>query len=218
MKGQVIKREVGGMWRTFEMAAADTLAWNYASQSLPVLAWRVSFPSASIECSGSTDSPGFFYYHLHALLKSIFHLKIKSPLNIRFFPNLALSFSSLIKVKLLKVWVPFQLPFLIHISTHSCLVHHLSENVLNCSSVTSEFPTLSSARTYFAHLTVGLVLKISLPGFCDSTLSWFSLCIANWSKSFLVSFAKSWLIGKDPDAGKDWRQKKKWAAEDEMVR
>ena len=30
--------------------------------------------------------------------------------------------------------------------------------------------------------------------------------------------AKSQLIGKDPDAGKDWRQKKKRATEDEMVR
>ena len=30
--------------------------------------------------------------------------------------------------------------------------------------------------------------------------------------------AKSWLIGKDPDAGKDWRQKEEGAAEDEMVR
>ena len=30
--------------------------------------------------------------------------------------------------------------------------------------------------------------------------------------------AKSWLMGKDPDAGKDWRQKEKRAAEDEMVR
>ena len=30
--------------------------------------------------------------------------------------------------------------------------------------------------------------------------------------------AKSQLIGKDSDAGKDWRQKKKGAAEDEMVR
>ena len=29
---------------------------------------------------------------------------------------------------------------------------------------------------------------------------------------------KNWLIGKDPDAGKDWRQKEKTAAEDEMVR
>ena len=30
--------------------------------------------------------------------------------------------------------------------------------------------------------------------------------------------AKSWLIGKDPDAGKDWRQEEKGAAEGEMVR
>ena len=29
---------------------------------------------------------------------------------------------------------------------------------------------------------------------------------------------KSQLIGKDPDAGKDWRQKEKGVAEDEMVR
>ena len=30
--------------------------------------------------------------------------------------------------------------------------------------------------------------------------------------------AKNWLIGKDPDAGKDWRQEEKGTAEDEMVR
>ena len=30
--------------------------------------------------------------------------------------------------------------------------------------------------------------------------------------------AKSWLIGKDPDAKKDWEQKEKGVAEDEMVR
>ena len=29
--------------------------------------------------------------------------------------------------------------------------------------------------------------------------------------------AKSWLIGKDPDAGKDWRQEEKGTAEDKMV-
>ena len=29
--------------------------------------------------------------------------------------------------------------------------------------------------------------------------------------------AKSWLIGKDPDAGKDWRQEEKGVPEDEMV-
>ena len=29
---------------------------------------------------------------------------------------------------------------------------------------------------------------------------------------------KSWLIGKEPNAGKDWKQKEKGVAEDEMVR
>ena len=29
--------------------------------------------------------------------------------------------------------------------------------------------------------------------------------------------AKSWLIGEDPDAGKDWRQEEKGTTEDEMV-
>ena len=32
------------------------------------------------------------------------------------------------------------------------------------------------------------------------------------------SLKNIWLIGKDPDAGKDWRQKEKVTAEDEMVR
>ena len=30
-------------------------------------------------------------------------------------------------------------------------------------------------------------------------------------------YAKSWLIGKDPDAGKDWGQEEKGTTEDEMV-
>ena len=29
---------------------------------------------------------------------------------------------------------------------------------------------------------------------------------------------KNWLIGKDPDAGKDWRQEEKGTTEDDMVR
>ena len=33
----------------------------------------------------------------------------------------------------------------------------------------------------------------------------------------LVPDAKNWLIGKDPDAGKDWGQKEKGTTEDEMV-
>ena len=34
---------------------------------------------------------------------------------------------------------------------------------------------------------------------------------------FLPPDVKNWLIGKDPDAGKDWRQEKKGAMENEMV-
>ena len=30
--------------------------------------------------------------------------------------------------------------------------------------------------------------------------------------------AKDWLFGKDPDAGKDWRQKEKWVVGDEKFR
>ena len=29
--------------------------------------------------------------------------------------------------------------------------------------------------------------------------------------------AKNWLVGKDPDAGKDWRQEEKGTAEDEII-
>ena len=34
---------------------------------------------------------------------------------------------------------------------------------------------------------------------------------------FWPPHAKSWLIGKDSDAGRDWRQEEKWTTEDEMA-
>ena len=34
---------------------------------------------------------------------------------------------------------------------------------------------------------------------------------------FWLPDGKSWLIGQDPDAGKDWRQKEKGTTEDEMI-
>ena len=33
----------------------------------------------------------------------------------------------------------------------------------------------------------------------------------------LLPDVKSWLTGKDPDAGKDWGQDEKWVTDDEMV-
>ena len=35
--------------------------------------------------------------------------------------------------------------------------------------------------------------------------------------SNMIADAKSWLFGKDPDAGKDWRHEQKGETEDEMV-
>ena len=37
------------------------------------------------------------------------------------------------------------------------------------------------------------------------------------SKTLHPPHAKNWLLGKDPDAGKDWRQEKKGTTEDEMI-
>ena len=39
----------------------------------------------------------------------------------------------------------------------------------------------------------------------------------NWYPILWLSDAKSWLIGKDPDAGKGWGQEEKGSTEDEMV-
>ena len=50
-----------------------------------------------------------------------------------------------------------------------------------------------------------------------STLNtrWENWC---WSCNTLTTWYESRLTGKDPDAGKDWRQKDKGPAEAEMVR
>ena len=39
----------------------------------------------------------------------------------------------------------------------------------------------------------------------------------SWSSNTLATWLQRQLIGKDPDAGKDWRQEDKGATEDEMV-
>ena len=39
----------------------------------------------------------------------------------------------------------------------------------------------------------------------------------NWTPVLWPSDANNWLFGKDPDAGKDWRQEEKGMTEDEMV-
>ena len=51
-----------------------------------------------------------------------------------------------------------------------------------------------------------VILKYSLEG-----LIW------SWNSNTWPPDAKNWLIGKDPVAGKDWRQEEKGMTEDEMV-
>ena len=48
--------------------------------------------------------------------------------------------------------------------------------------------------------------KYSLEGLCWS-----------WSSSTLATWSKSWLLGKDPDAGNDWRREQKGTTEDEWL-
>ena len=48
------------------------------------------------------------------------------------------------------------------------------------------------------------------------TIHWKDLCWS-WSSNTLATWWKNWIIGKDPDAGKDWRQEEKGTTEDEMV-
>ena len=40
---------------------------------------------------------------------------------------------------------------------------------------------------------------------------------AEWSSNTLATYSKSWLIRKDPDSEKDWRQEEKGTTEDDMV-
>ena len=50
--------------------------------------------------------------------------------------------------------------------------------------------------------------------------SWISICKTDVKAETSVLWppdAKNWLIVKDPDAGKDWRQEEKWMTEDKVV-
>ena len=55
------------------------------------------------------------------------------------------------------------------------------------------------------------ILKEINPGYSLEGLMW------SWNPNIWLPHVKSWHIGKDPDAGKDWGQKEKGATEDEMV-
>ena len=58
------------------------------------------------------------------------------------------------------------------------------------------------------------------PVHCKGNQSWIFIARADAEAETLIlwlSDAKNWLLGKDSDAGKDWRQEEKGTAEDEIV-
>ena len=54
--------------------------------------------------------------------------------------------------------------------------------------------------------------RLKQPIIKDLNSHWKGCC---WSSNTWPPDAKNWLLGKDPDAGKDWRRKEKGMAEDE---
>ena len=72
---------------------------------------------------------------------------------------------------------------------------------------------------YVSWESLGLQGDQTSPSWRKSTLNiyWKDWCW-NWGSNTLATWCKeSRLIGKDPDAGKDWRQEEKGMTEDEMV-
>ena len=63
-------------------------------------------------------------------------------------------------------------------------------------------------------LTLSDPMDCSPPG--SSAHGIFQARVLEWG-AIAFSVVESYLIGKDPDAGKDWGQKEKEAAEDEMI-
>ena len=66
--------------------------------------------------------------------------------------------------------------------------------------------------------SLGLQGDPTSPSWRKSVLNihWKDWCWS-WSSNTLATDAKNRLIGKDPDAGKDWRQQEKGVTEDELI-
>ena len=78
--------------------------------------------------------------------------------------------------------------------------------LLNCGAGDDSWESLGQQGNETGQSQRKSILNIHWKGWCWS-----------WSSNTLATYAKSWLTGKDPDAGKDWGQEEKGATEDEMV-
>ena len=67
-------------------------------------------------------------------------------------------------------------------------------------------------RTFESHLDSKEIQSVNP----KENLSWIFIRKTDAEAVTLWPPPENWLIGKDPDAGKDWRQKEKEEAEDEV--
>ena len=77
----------------------------------------------------------------------------------------------------------------------------------NCGAVEDSWESLGQQGDQTSQSLRKSTLNIHWKDWC---WGWSSNTLATWCK-------KSWVIGKYPDAGKDWKRKEKGMAEDEMV-
>ena len=92
---------------------------------------------------------------------------------------------------------------------------------------TIHFPLCISRNLFEDQLTVYMVLFLGSLFYsiglyvCLNVSTILQLCITFsrflWLSSFVVLYAKNWLIREDSDAGGDWGQEKKGMTEDEMA-
>ena len=91
-----------------------------------------------------------------------------------------------------------------------------------CISHTSACQRLQTASLSTTDIQASLVVMDHRPMWQSSLAAWtccrtFS-CSGPHSKPESLGSLSKWVRGKDPDAGKDWRQKEKRETEEEMVR
>ena len=78
--------------------------------------------------------------------------------------------------------------------------------LLNCDAGENSWESLGQAKGQTSQSKRKSTLSVHWKDWCWS-----------WSSNSLANDVKSWLIGKDHDAGKDWRQEERGTTEDEMA-
>jgi len=83
-----------------------------------------------------------------------------------------------------------------------------------------KFLYLCYSTAFSLHTSSSLIFLFEIPLWTKEDQSWVFIGRIDAKAETPILWpphVKSWLIGKDPDAGKDWRREEKGTSEDEMV-